>query len=69
MEAEKSWQECVHWKCQGAGLWDQITQQDAADSGIPQYPAKSLSLEGPSCRMEMQAVQKNQLGPSKQSVT
>lgn len=38
------------------------------ERGIPQYPTKALSLEGPSCCMEMQAVQKNQLRPSKLSV-
>lgn len=58
----------VHWSWQGAGLWDQPTQWEAAERGIPQYPTKALSLEGPSCCMEMQAVQKNQLGPSKLSV-
>lgn len=59
---------CVHWSCQGAGLWDQPSQWETTKGGIPQYPTKALSLEGPSWCMEMQAVQKNQLRPSKRSV-
>lgn len=59
---------CVHWSCQGARLWDQPTWWEAAERGIPQYAIKALSLKGLSCCMEMQAVKKNQLRPSKRSL-
>lgn len=45
VEANKSWQKCVQWKCQGAGLWDQPTQQDAADTGVPSTQQNPWALE------------------------